>query len=168
MLVEHISLSNTKVLHFFIYLFSIFSLWLNLTWLITFFFPSCIFPYVSSLFTNCFKVPQMFLKVLLLSLLMVFLLACFWNLFLSYLPAPQMAPCLILNLLFTTPPSSPFINSLSFIASHFTVLACLHSYNSQPSLLPSLLRIFPGLLMPLWSIKCFSAVLGYWLFSLFI
>lgn len=130
-----------------------------------FFFPSGIFPNVSSLYTNCFKVPQMFLKVLLLSQLMVFLLACFWNLFLRYLPAPQMAPCLILNLLF---PPTPFINSLSLFPSLITVLACLHSCSSQPSLLPSCLRVFPGLLIPLWSIKCFSSVLGCWIFTLFI
>lgn len=149
------------------YLFIISWLWLNLTWLITwfFFFSSGIFLDASSPFTNCFKVPQMFLKVLLLSLLMVFLLVCFWNLFLSYLPAPQMAPCLILNLLFFPP---FFRNSLSFIASLITVLACLHSCSSQPSLLPSLLTVLPGLLIPLRSIKCFSNVLGCWLFSLFI
>lgn len=148
------------------YLFIISWLWSNLTWLITlFFFPSGIFPDASSPFTNCFKVPQMFLKVLLLSLLMVFLLVCFWNIFLSYLPAPQMAPCLILNLLFSPP---FFRNSLSFIASLITVLARLHACSSQPSLLPSLLTVLPDLLILLWSIKRFSNVLGCWLFSLFI
>lgn len=132
-----------------------------------FFFPNSIFSDASS-FSNCFKVPQMSLKVLLLSLLMVFLLICFWNLFLSYLPTPQMAPCLILNLLFFLLLFFFFSNSLFFIASLITILACLHSCISQPSLLPNLLTVLPYLLIHLWSIKHFSNVSGCWLFSLFI
>lgn len=115
------------------YLFIISWLWLNLTWLITwfFFFSSGIFLDASSPFTNCFKVPQMFLKVLLLSLLMVFLLVCFWNLFLSYLPAPQMAPCLILNLLFFPPFLE--IHSLSLLLSSQFWHVCIHVAPSQVS-----------------------------------
>lgn len=120
---------------------------------------------VFSSFSNFFKLPQMSLKVLLLSLLMGFLLICFWNLFLSYLPTPQMVLCLILNSLFSPP---FFRNSLFFIASLITVLACLHSCISQPSLLPNLLTVLPDLLIHLWSIKHFSNLSGFWLFILFI
>lgn len=123
MLLHFSAVSNTISLSFCImfYLFIISWLWSNLTWLITFFFPSGIFPDASSLFTNCLKVPQMFLQVLLLSLLMVFLFVCFLNLFLSCLPAPQMAPWLIFNLL--PPLSHPFFQN-------FTLFHCFSHHRS--------------------------------------
>lgn len=134
---RHIAVSNstfTKVLHYvlFIHHFLV-VIKFDLAYHILF-FPSGVFPDASSLFTNCFEVPQMFLKVLLLSLLMVFLFVCFLNLFLSYLPAPQMAPWLILNLLPPTlpPPFSEF-HSLSLFLPSQLWHVCIYEAPSQVS-----------------------------------